>query len=78
MQLVGIAASAVEGPGRVGTGEGQQCRAGPLHVRVLGSVEPVVLFLNGLAAAGSSFCAAYDQLAKSATVVVPASASRWM
>jgi pimeloyl-ACP methyl ester carboxylesterase len=54
-----------------GPGEGRQRRAGPLHVRVLGSEEPVVLLLHGLAAAGSSFGAAYDQLAQRATVVVP-------
>ena len=52
-------------------GGGRERRAGPLHVRVLGDGEPVVLLLHGLAAAGSSFGAAYDQLAEGGTVVVP-------
>jgi pimeloyl-ACP methyl ester carboxylesterase len=52
-------------------GGGRQRRAGPLHVRVLGSAEPVVLLLHGLAGAGNGFGAAYDQLAAGATVVVP-------
>ncbi|MDT0276085.1 alpha/beta fold hydrolase [Blastococcus goldschmidtiae] len=52
-------------------GGGRQRRAGPLHVRVLGSGEPVVLLLHGLAGAGNGFGAAYDNLAEAATVVVP-------
>lgn len=52
-------------------GRGRQRRAGPLHVRVLGSGEPVVLLLHGLAGAGNGFGAAYDELARGATVVVP-------
>lgn len=52
-------------------GGGAQRRAGPLHVRVLGSGGPVVLLLHGLAGAGNSFGAAYDELARGATVVVP-------
>ncbi len=52
-------------------GGGRQRRAGPLHVRVLGSAQPVVLLLHGLAGAGNGFGAAYDQLSAAATVVVP-------
>lgn len=52
-------------------GGGRQRRAGPLHVRVLGSGEPVVLLLHGLVGAGSGFGAAYDEFAEAATVVVP-------
>ncbi|WP_324276989.1 alpha/beta hydrolase [Blastococcus brunescens] len=52
-------------------GGGRQRRAGPLHVRVLGSGEPVLLLLHGLAGAGNGFGAAYDELAEAATVVVP-------
>ncbi|TQN43106.1 pimeloyl-ACP methyl ester carboxylesterase [Blastococcus colisei] len=52
-------------------GRGRQRRAGPLHVRVLGSGEPVLLLLHGLAGAGNKFGAAYDELARAATVVVP-------
>lgn len=50
---------------------GTSRHAGPLWVRVLGSVEPVVLLLHGMVAAGNSFGAAYDALAEHATVVVP-------
>ncbi len=52
-------------------GGGRQRRAGPLHVRVLGSGEPVLLLLHGLAGAGNSFGVAYDDLARGATVVIP-------
>ena len=52
-------------------GRGTSHRAGPLHVRVLGSSGPVVLLLHGMIAAGNSFGAAYDALAEDATLVVP-------
>lgn len=52
-------------------GRGENRRAGPLRVRVLGSGEPVVVLLHGMLAAGDSFGAAYDALAEGATLVVP-------
>jgi pimeloyl-ACP methyl ester carboxylesterase len=52
-------------------GHGTSLRAGPLHVRILGTGEPVVLLLHGMVGAGNSYGAAYDALAARATVVVP-------
>ena len=52
-------------------GGGREFRAGPLHVRTLGSGQPVVLLLHGMAGAGNSFGAVYDRLAGQATVVIP-------
>ncbi len=50
---------------------GSHQMAGALSVRTLGSADPVVLLLHGMAAAGNSFGASYDAVAEIATVVVP-------
>lgn len=52
-------------------GGGEVLRAGPLRVRVFGAGETVILLLHGIVASGDSFGAAYDDLGRSARVVVP-------
>lgn len=52
-------------------GGGASHRAGILQVRTFGSGEPVVLLLHGMAAAGNSYGAAFDQLGDSARIVIP-------
>lgn len=52
-------------------GAGHRLRAGPLHVRVFGTGEPVLLLLHGLVTAGDCFGAGYDSLGKQCRVVVP-------
>lgn len=52
-------------------GAGDVLRAGPLRVRVFGTGERVILLLHGMIASGDSFGAAYDDLGRSARVVVP-------
>lgn len=52
-------------------GSGRRVRAAPLHVRILGSGDPVVLLLHGIVTSGEYFGAAYDALAERATLVVP-------
>lgn len=52
-------------------GAGDRLRAGPLHVRVFGTGEPVLLLLHGLVTAGDCFGADYDSLGKQCRVVVP-------
>jgi pimeloyl-ACP methyl ester carboxylesterase len=52
-------------------GRGDVLRAGPLRVRVFGTGETVILLLHGIIASGDSFGAAYDDLGRSARVVVP-------
>ena len=46
-------------------GGGPSRRAGILQVRTLGSWEPVVLLLHGMAAAGNSYGSAFDGLGNS-------------
>lgn len=52
-------------------GAGDVLRAGPLRVRVFGTGETVILLLHGIIASGDSFGATYDDLGRSARVVVP-------
>lgn len=52
-------------------GAGEVLRAGPLRVRVFGTGETVILLLHGIIASGESFGATYDDLGRSARVVVP-------
>ena len=52
-------------------GGGDVLRAGPLRVRVFGAGETVILLLHGIIASGDSFGATYDDLGRSARVVVP-------
>ncbi|MEO7420903.1 MAG: alpha/beta fold hydrolase, partial [Ornithinibacter sp.] len=52
-------------------GAGDVLRAGPLQVRVFGTGESVILLLHGIIASGDSFGAGYDDLGRSAHVVVP-------
>ena len=52
-------------------GAGEVLRAGPLRVRVFGTGETVILLLHGIIASGDSFGAVYDDLGRSARVVVP-------
>lgn len=52
-------------------GIGEVVRAGPLRVRVFGTGETVILLLHGIIASGDSFGATYDNLGRSARVVVP-------
>lgn len=52
-------------------GAGAVLRAGPLRVRVFGTGENVILLLHGIIASGDSFGATYDDLGRSARVVVP-------
>ena len=46
-------------------------RVGPLHVRAGGDAGPLVVLLHGFLATGDVFGAAFDPLARTATVVVP-------
>lgn len=52
-------------------GAGRRVRAGALHVRVLGSGDPVVLLLHGIVTSGDYFGSTYDVLAQTGTLVVP-------
>lgn len=52
-------------------GSGGHHRASLLQVRTFGSGRPVVLLLHGMAGAGNTFGAVFDQLGASARVVVP-------
>jgi pimeloyl-ACP methyl ester carboxylesterase len=52
-------------------GSGDVLRSGPLRVRAFGAGETVILLLHGIIASGDSFGAAYDDLGRSARVVVP-------
>ncbi len=52
-------------------GAGDVMRAGPLRVRVFGTGETVILLLHGIIASGDTFGATYDDLGRSARVVVP-------
>lgn len=52
-------------------GGGDVLRAGPLRVRVFGTGETVILLLHGIIASGDTFGATYDDLGRSARVVVP-------
>lgn len=52
-------------------GTGERMRAGPLAVRVLGTGDPVVVLLHGLAASGEYFGATFDELGRNGTLVVP-------
>lgn len=52
-------------------GAGDVMRAGPLRVRLFGTGETVILLLHGIIASGDSFGATYDDLGRSARVVVP-------
>lgn len=50
---------------------GEYRRAGPLTVRTLGSGPNALVLLHGLPASGDTFGASYDELAKSAHLVIP-------
>ncbi|MEO7422696.1 MAG: alpha/beta fold hydrolase [Ornithinibacter sp.] len=52
-------------------GAGDVLRAGPFQVRDFGTGESVILLLHGIIASGNNFGAGYDDLGRSARVVVP-------
>lgn len=52
-------------------GTGRIVVAGPLHARVFGAGEPVILLLHGMVAGGNCFGAGFDALGRRGTVVVP-------
>lgn len=50
---------------------GRRLRAGPLFVRLLGSGDPVIVLLHGLAGSGEYFGDAFDELGQTGTLVIP-------
>ncbi|WP_143101960.1 alpha/beta fold hydrolase [Amycolatopsis marina] len=53
------------------TPTGRRLRAGPLFARLLGSGDPVIVLLHGLAGSGEYFGAAFDELGRTGTLVIP-------